>query len=155
MLHELPLLVAIQRLVLGGCSSVASYGGCSWLQIPRKFSRKLSKLATAVLTRNLVLNPVLTAVNRVLKKIGCYCSSGWLLYREVVRLVLYIEDGQSVGVADTIINMMALLLSLLIDFYISWKNSSKFKSMIIVIYSSVDWSVKLQASLFRLVAIVN
>ena len=59
-------------------------------------------------------------------------------YRELVRLVLYIEDGQSVGVADTIINIMALLLSLLIDFYISWKNSSKFKSMIIVIYSS--WS---------------
>jgi hypothetical protein len=29
-----------------------------------------------------------------------------------------------VGVADTIISIMARLLSLLIDFYISWKNSN-------------------------------
>ena len=46
---------------------------CSWLQIPREISRKLMKLAAAVLTGDSVLNSVLTAVNRVLK---VYCTTG-------------------------------------------------------------------------------
>ena len=59
--------------------SALSAAVCSCLQIPYEFSRKLMQLAAAVLTGNSVLDSVLTAVNRLLKKIGCYCSSGCLL----------------------------------------------------------------------------
>ena len=85
--HHAPLCPRVPAAVPPPSRPCPSYlgampTGCSWLQIPYDFSRKLMKLAAAVLTGDSVLNSVLTAVNRQIEDwllllkwvIGLWCN---------------------------------------------------------------------------------